>query len=192
MGSKKRIEVFLLKYSKSIIRRIQPLLRSDFSHEITAEEILGEAVVYALEHPDRWEKQSDQHLYNSILWKCKRLVIDKMRRVGALSRAIEKQEEILAEKSRKGEDMAPSPTLVLHRQDKLSAVEKFLEELPEEEVRVAVRLVRIDGHTFKEAAEIMGKNSQEFRRIIRRGLAQIFRIAETHGGRKYITTGETS
>lgn len=192
MDSKEQIEAFLLKYSKDLVKRIQPLLRNSFSHEITAEEILGEAIVYILEHPDRLENRSESHLYNSILWKCKRLVIDKMRRVGAAARAIERQEEIIGEKSRKGEDMAPSTTWVLHHQEKLSAIEKYIEELPEEELKVAIRLVRIDGLSFKEAAQAMSTTQQDFRRVFRRGLAHLFRIAESYGGRKYMTSGITS
>lgn len=192
MDVRERINGILSKKGPDLVRMIGSSIRGNIRQYINAEEILGEAVIYAIERPERWDGKSDRHLMHCLLWKAKRILVDKIRHLSVEARTLSRQETIEADRVAEGADMSPSATVLLHREEKCKAAQDFLNQILDHEAREAVRLVRVEMKSFREAAALMGKSHVDFRRVLRHGMEEILHIAQANAGHKLFTTGKTT
>lgn len=190
-NSSSQVEQFLELKSQEILKYINSLIGNDLRGLIFPEEILSEVVFYFLKNPHNLDR-SERDLFLAFLWKSKMTVM-------ARAKQSRKQQKNLSPKTKEEvgnrfheRNVAPSPTLVIHRADKQSSIQKYIELLPRSEQKKALQLVRIEGHSYRKASEIMGKNIDAVEKLVNRALLNLYRIVRKRGGSKFATTGLTS
>lgn len=190
---KQRDSISQLVHSREsdFLKFINSRISKNLKTQITAEEILSETVRYALEHPDMIENREEEDLFLFLLWKAKLLVCDKVRRLEAVgeSKQPARIEFSLQEAER---STMPSPTLQLHREDKKTALLRYLDMLPNVDQRTVLRLVRLDGHSIEDVSKMMGRSPDAIKKLMRRAFENLVWKARSSGARKFATTGETT
>lgn len=188
MQVKSRLEKLLSEKESNILRYLNSLIRNNLRNRVSAQEVLDDAVCYLMEHPEQTECRSDKDLFLFLLWKSKKLVIDRARQIKtqddscfSIARTLDEQRWI-----------APSPSLVLHRLAKQISLRDCLNSLPSEEQKTALRLMRIEGLTSQQAAKRMGKTPEAVRKLVERGFASLVERIKGSGAKKFATTGETT
>lgn len=193
MQERARLEELLSKSGHRLLRYIKSLINNNLRNQVSAEDILNEVVRYALERPEHWRKRSNEDLFIFFLWKSKLLVIDKARHLKVAAKANAGHGISTIEKGGvSGRIVEPSPTFLIHRRAKRSAMESYLERLPNGDHREALRLVRIEGLSLSQAARVMGRSAEAIRKLVKRGLLNLARTARAAGAAKFETSGETT
>lgn len=189
MQTKTRLEEFLGRKGEDLLRFINSKIDNNLRKTATAQDVFNDLIRYAMEHPAEVEKRSDQDLFICFLWKAKLLVYDKVKEMK------KHDPENVAQRlkiSPKAEKLGPSPTYVLHRQDKQQALRYYLSMITSPEQKRAMELVRLEGLTLAEAGARMGKTVTAVEKLLERGFANLVNKVRRSGGWKYATTGETT
>lgn len=192
MDCKNRIESLLLDERSKCLNSINSLLGNHLRNIMEAEEVLDEALVYALQRTELWQSRSRKELMGFLLWKSKCIIIDKARAMKVEAKAIAEKESALAENERGKNGTEFSPTFVLHRQAKRTAMERYINMLRNEDQKSALRMVRIEGRSLADAARVMGKSPGAVEKLVERGFESLMRTIRGAGGWKFNTTGETT
>lgn len=189
---KNRIEDVLRQKEKSLYKFINSKINKDLRQLILAEEVLSECIEYALNNQELLEKRTEDDVFVFLLWKAKCIVCDKVRRL----QTARKNEQALVSRAIASEitdrAVAPSPTLLIHRETKRAALHRCLSMISSEDQRTALELVQFKGHTVREAANIMGKSVDSVKKLLRRGFLNLAVEARRLGARQFATTGVTS
>lgn len=158
---------------------------------LAPQEVVNQAVVYALQNPQQFTSRSRQDLLRYLYWKTKCILLDEARHRGRTLRLGENSPEELRKHYRES-GILPSPTFTMHRKAKQDVIRKFLDMIPEPQCRQAVELTFIDELQPREAAKLMGLSTGEFRNVFRRGFRFLTRVAESARVHGLLTTGTTS
>lgn len=190
-NAKSQIETLLHSRKEDLYRRIKYYLGKNLGKAATQEEILAETVCYFLEHPNGLETKEQSELYNIFLWKARRVVWDRVRKIDRFEEALQEMGEEISDPSAESRMTHPSPSLLLHRESKRQDLRRAIGLIPSEDQRRALWLMRIENRSLAEAAQTMGKSTQAVKKLIERGFRNlVFQLKS--GGKIMESTGQTS
>lgn len=182
---KMRLDSLMNRRGTDLLRFINSRIFKRLRNHISPEDILAEAVSYVIERPDLAEsRQSEDDLFGFLAWKAKMLICDKARRI---SRTEEIEASLVPDLQ-----IAPSPTLVLHREDKREALLQCIERISNTEQKKIIELVIIQGMTVGEAAQQMQRSPAATRTLLWRAMGLLSQKANRGDVKKYDTSGVTS
>lgn len=192
METKNRLQELLSAKQKNILKYINSIIGSNLRKELAAEEVLAETVRYVLEHPEQLKGRSLNDLFLFFLWKAKMVVIDKARNLKSSSMILPDDEHSLSEMMAQNRNVAPSPSLLLHREEKKLSLRRCLDLLSNVDQKTAIRLVRIEGQSVEEAGKTMKRSPDAVRKLVERGFVNLVWKIRSSGAMRFATTGETT
>lgn len=186
-----RFEQVLFEHGQELSKYLKYFSRNRLGLSADSEDLVNQAVLYALENPEQFKGRSQHELLRYLFWKTKCLLLDETRRNGRFARLGERVSEEAIEIYDVNR-VEPSPTATLQRRSKRDAVLQFLQRIHEPDCRQAVELVFLHNLQPRDAAQLMGKSAAEFRNAFRKGFRHLTKVASELKAKALITTGVTS
>lgn len=186
-----QLEELLRTRKADLLRRVNYYLGKSLRKKTVPEEILAESVCYFLEHPNGLESKDQEQLYNIFLWKARRVVCDRVRRLERFAEVVDELGHNYPNSESERRLTQPSPTLVLHRESKRQDLRHAIGLIPSEAQRQALWLTKMEGHSLAETAQLMNRNTQSVKKLVERGFKSLALVLKSRG-KMVESTGVTS
>ena len=159
--------------------------------DLTAEDVVAEAIRYAREHPGQWREIPDERLPYYLRTIARYVILYRARKARVRREVpFERPSEVASHAEGEGKEL-PSPTFLLHKGDKVRALGRLLGRLRNESHREVLRLVWIEGLRVSEAARRLGRTTKATQKLLERAMQAARSVGQAEAFRGFRVSGET-
>lgn len=179
-GDESALERLCKVYNERVLRIIRMRMGPELRTKLQSMDLVQDAFISALRSLENFTYQNEGDFLRWISKIAENRIRDNFDKIHANKRDARKEIPLISNRDATQESFArtlgpvdsTTPSLIMSRREDLNKLEKAMDEL-KPEYKEVITLTKIEGLTYKEAAEKMGKGSDAVRMLLSRAITAL-------------------
>lgn len=182
----------LLKHTARLSKSVQRQTYRYLSQYVSVADLVSETLHYASEHREQWEKIPDERLHLYLRKVARWIILNHAERVKTRREVAVTDAVAVRDAMPGGATDSPSPSRLLHKGEKILALDRVFARLKNQDYKQVLRLVWLEGFSIPQPGERMKRSPEVAKVLLWRALEACRRIGQRESFAGFRVSGETT